>query len=88
MVTNYPLRNPQIVVEDMGDEAVLATPNGSAIHALNATAFFVWGRCDGEHSPEQITAALRAEFQVPESVDVSADVNTLLAEFASKKLLI
>lgn len=86
-VIDHPRRNPAIEVEDMGDEAVLVSADHTLVHTLSPTAYFIWKRCDGEHTIAQIEAELRAEWKVPDTVDVSADIRALLAELASQNLL-
>ncbi|MCO5190008.1 MAG: PqqD family protein [Anaerolineae bacterium] len=85
---DYPQRNPTVDVEDMGDEAVLVSADHAFVHTLSPTAYFIWQRCDGDHSVAQIEADLRAEWKVPDGVDVSADIRALLAELAAKNLLV
>lgn len=41
-------------IEAVGDDLVLIDQRTQAAHSLNAAAAFVWERCDGAHSVEQI----------------------------------
>ncbi|MFO1092665.1 MAG: PqqD family peptide modification chaperone [Planctomycetaceae bacterium] len=53
-------RTDDLHVEEVGDELVVFDHRTHAAHALNAAAAFVWERCDGEHSLEQIEVDARA----------------------------
>ena len=86
-VTYKPLRNKALIVEDLGGEAVLTNADASIIHHLNPTAFYIWQACDGNQSVAEIAAAVSAEFNAPEHIDVSADVRQTLRQFADKGLL-
>lgn len=87
MALTNPTRNPDVLEEDLGDEIVLSTADGLFVHNLNPTAAAIWRLCDGAHSAEQIEAAIRAEFNVPEEMDISADINHTLDTFRAKQLL-
>lgn len=87
MAEGNPTRKENILAETVGDETLLYSADAQAVHTLNATALTVWQCCDGEHSPTQIAAVLRAEFSIPEGRDVLADVEQVLAVFRQKGLL-
>jgi hypothetical protein len=83
-----PLRNLDLIVEDLGGEAVLTNADASVIHHLNPTAFFIWQACDGSHTIADIASATAAEFNAPDHIDVSADVRQTLLQFAEKGLIV
>jgi Coenzyme PQQ synthesis protein D (PqqD) len=82
MPLNNPKRRTDLVVERAGREALIyssaesgaGAESGGAIHALNATAAFIWDRCDGAHSLAEIARAVRAQFAVPADRDLVVDV--------------
>src|SRR5262245_43926930 len=53
-------RTDDLDIEEVGDELVVFDHRTHAAHALNPAAAFVWERCDGRHSLEQIEAEARA----------------------------
>jgi hypothetical protein len=57
------------------------------LHALNATASYVWVLCDGRRDEAQIIAELSALY--PESVQaIAADVPMLMKTFVAEGLLV
>ena len=88
MHTSNPIRNPDILLQEAGEETLLYSHEGRAAHVLNPTARFVWDRCDGQHSTGDITQALREQFAVAPEHDVEGDVRRTLETFAEKGLLL
>jgi PqqD family protein of HPr-rel-A system len=82
-----PLRRPDVVVKELGDETLLYNAEGKSIHVLNPTAHVIWQHCDGDHDVHAIEDALRSSFSVPEDHDVQADIQRTLDEFRDKGLL-
>jgi hypothetical protein len=87
MNTSLPLRNPDITLQDVGDEVVLYSAAADAVHVLNPTAKLIWQRCDGRHTLADIEQTLRANFTIPPDRDVMADIRQTLETFAGKGLL-
>jgi len=85
--TARPLVKKDVLVHDLGEQTVLYSAEGRAIHVLNRTARLIWDLCDGEHSLQDMERALRASFAVPEGHDVCADIQHTLDELFSKELL-
>ena len=76
-------RVSELHVEQVGDDLVLFDHRTHAAHSLNAAAAFVWERCDGEHTGEQIAADARAA-----EMDLSlAAVLQTLDQLRDKQLL-
>lgn len=86
-VSEKPKRNPRLNRVDISDEAILYTAAADELHTLNSTARRIWELCDGQHTIDEMAAALRSQFAVPDDVDVRADVIETLARFAAKGLL-
>ena len=87
MNTPNPIRKPDVLAQDMGGETVLYNGEEKALHILNAAAQRIWELCDGEHSVEDLSQAMRANFSVPEECDVARDIQQTLEIFYSKSLL-
>ena len=87
MHTSNPTRKPDILLQEAGEETLLYSPEGRAVHVLNPTARLIWERCDGQHSIGDITQALREHFAVAPEHDVEGDVRRTLEVFAKKGLL-
>jgi hypothetical protein len=82
-----PIRKPGITVKNLGDETLLYSAEGEAIHVLNTTAQFIWELCDGAHTVTDIEKLLQINFSVPAEQDVMADVHRTLETFGEKGLL-
>jgi hypothetical protein len=87
MNTTKPLRNPDITLQDIGNEVVLYSATADAVHVLNPTAKLIWELCDGQHTLANIEQVLRANFAIPPDQDVMADIRQTLETFAAKGLL-
>jgi hypothetical protein len=84
---NIPLRNPEILLEEIGEEAFLYNPGDDALHVINPTALTVWNKCDGTHSVEDIGSSLRTDWKCPEDTDVDGDVREIVAGFSALGVL-
>jgi len=87
MNATRPVREPGIIVQDVGDETVLYSAERKAIHILNPTAKRIWELCDGEHTLADIVKALRASFFIADEHDVMGGIQRTLKVFADKGLL-
>ena len=74
MNTTKPVRTPGIIAQDVGEETLLYSAEGEAIHVLNPTARRIWELCDGEHTTAELVQALRARFSIAGEYDVTGDV--------------
>lgn len=64
----------------IGGELVVLDRDGEKVHQLNATASFVWGRCDGQLSELEIARQLADEYDVLPG-QAASDVATLMERF-------
>jgi hypothetical protein len=65
---------------------LLIDPAHGISHAINATAAFIWQRCDGRHSVADMSTALQHAFEASPEV-VQGDVERLLLQFSELGLL-
>jgi hypothetical protein len=76
-----PLRRPDYRLEAIDNELLLFHPAQSQILYCNETASMIWQLCDGQRTPQEITALLATAF--PEAADrVADDVETTLKQFS------
>jgi hypothetical protein len=87
MSATYPRRRSDIMIQSLGDELLLCSPEAKAIHILNPTAQRIWELCDGVHSVEDMEQVLRTSFAVSTECDVAGDINRTVEVFGSKGLL-
>lgn len=83
-----PIRQPEVLCQEMGDEVVLYPLDGEAVHVLNRTALAILELCDGEHSYAQIEQAIRLRFVIRDpQADIAADVSNALQQLLEKGLV-
>jgi hypothetical protein len=80
-------KNPILAWREIDGEIVIVSPNDSVLHELNETGSFVWKQLDGRRPAAEIAATLAEEYDVRVE-DALGDIETLLGELASRKLLI
>ena len=77
-----PVRREGIMERQVGDERMLYDAVGRAVHVLNETAYFIWERCDGKHSADEIVAEAVQLSDLPEEelrIDVEGCIETFRA---------
>jgi SynChlorMet cassette protein ScmD len=79
-----PIANPHVMLrEEFDDWAILFNPDTGRGFGVNPTGVYVWKLLDGEHTIDEMLAALcRDALDVPENVyaDIGAFVDALIAE--------
>jgi hypothetical protein len=91
MVAHYPKRRSDVRVRPIEGETVVFDRQGGFIHQLNCTASYIWERCDGQSTLEDLTEEVVKAFEVDAKIaadDVAAIVGQLhtlhLLEFYDK----
>ncbi|KAF0191063.1 MAG: hypothetical protein FD165_2138 [Gammaproteobacteria bacterium] len=69
------------------DETILVGTDGMQVHQLNRTASFVWGKCDGVYSVDDIVEFVIHEFEVEPEV-ARNEVVSLIAQLQELDLLV
>ena len=87
MKITHPHRKPDVLLQEVGDESLLYSAEGEAVHVLNPTARYIWDRCDGQHTAAQIAQELGDSFAIAPEYDVLGDIARTLLAFAEKGLL-
>lgn len=54
----YPLRSEDTAHRILDDEAIIVHFKASLFYTFNPVGTFIWERCDGQHTLEQIVAEL------------------------------
>ena len=65
-------RRPDLVCEQLDDEAVIYDARTGAVHHLDAGAHWIWEGCDGRRSREELVAAYSERFNMPLANAVAA----------------
>ncbi|MBN2560444.1 MAG: PqqD family protein [Phycisphaerae bacterium] len=87
-----PARRAGVRLYRVDDEAVLYDPAHDGVHYLNATALFIWERCDGRRAVEDIVEDLTDAFEQTDGgahtrCNMVADVRNTLMDLSNNGLL-
>ena len=77
MSDNHPKRRSDISARVVVDETVVLDLGAAQIHQLNATASFIWDRCDGHCTVSEIAEKLAESFDVDRETARQAVLETL-----------
>lgn len=80
------VRNPSVLWRELDGEAILLDPQAGCSYTLNPVGTLIWKLLDGEHSKEDILAAICDAYEV-EPEQASQDARRLLDELRSNKLV-
>ncbi|MBN1272580.1 MAG: PqqD family protein [Candidatus Aminicenantes bacterium] len=76
---SYFIRNPDVRLEKKGDGgAILRHPDTEVVKKINGTGLFIWERCDGRHSYEEIIQELFRTREGVSEEEVLQDVKEFL----------
>ena len=81
-----PRRRTDLDVQELDDEAVLFDPKRGDTHRLNAIAYEVWLRCDGQSTTRQLAARLAGGYEI-DFESALDDVEQLILGFAELHLV-
>ena len=83
---NYPKRRTDINSQVVEGEAIVLDRHHELIHQLNLTATYIWERCDGKASIEDIAVQLAETFAV-EAETALNDVVRVMRDLQHLQLL-
>jgi hypothetical protein len=66
-----------VMVRELDADLLLLDVDSDRIHQLNRTARFIWQRCDGKQTAEEIADLLATEFAVESRVALKDVIETL-----------
>jgi hypothetical protein len=66
-------RRRKLVIEELADETLVYDETRHKAHCLNRTAAFVWKRCDGQTTVEQLAALLSRARGVPVEAEIVSE---------------
>jgi len=70
----------------VADEHMLYDAVGRMVHVLNESAYFIWKRCDGRHTLEDIVKEASSQDGTDQKI-IRADVDECMTLFREKGLL-
>jgi hypothetical protein len=80
-MVDKPKQREELMEQEVGDELMLYDALGRQVHVLNLPARYIWIRCDGGHTAEEIAEEIAGEFGVERDAAL-ADVRECLADFS------
>ncbi len=83
---NYPRRRSDVNSRVVDGETVVLDRQQGLIHQLNHTATYIWERCDGRATVEEIAAQLAETFDVASEIALQ-DVARMTEHFQALQLL-
>lgn len=86
MESFVPIRNADVTLQRVGQEAILYDRGHGRAHVINASAAHIWELCDGSATQDEITEAFAASYDMPTSA-VYDDVAKILATFRELQVL-
>ena len=86
MNLRLPIPNKDVLLQRVGQEAILNDRRNGRAHVINESAAQIWELCDGQHTFEQIVSAFASAYALPVA-DVQADVQYILAKFHELRVL-
>jgi hypothetical protein len=75
-----------VLAQEAHGKTVLLRLSDGGYYALEDVGAFIWSRCDGQHTVDDLVAAVLAEFDAAED-QVRTDVVAFLDELVSERLL-
>lgn len=79
MESCMPAARDDLVLRKVGDETLILDRAGERIHQLNASASYVWSRCDGQTSLKVVTDEFAARYDIPVQ-DAARDIAHVLLQ--------
>lgn len=87
MWSQYICQNPDTPARTIDGEAIVITPEDSALHTLNDTATYIWDRADGTRTLAAIAEEMIEEFDV-DAATLKADALAFVADAVQRGLLL
>lgn len=81
-----PRRRADVIARAVAGERVILDRRAGLVHQLNATASYIWDRCDGTASIDAIAGQIAARFAV-DPATARAHVAATVARLAELRLL-
>ena len=75
-----------LTVQSVDDEMLILDINKDQIHQLNPTACFIWSKCDGSHSENDLVKMLVDQYDIDIN-SAANDVSKVLTELQKLELI-
>ena len=82
-----PIANPEIVVDEEEDGALLFHPETGEVQVLNGTGAYLFGLLDGSRSREDLVDSLMCQYEIGDRQAAEKDVDDFLTALEDKSLV-
>lgn len=79
-------RRNDIVSREIDDEVLLMDNQGMQVHQLNRTASYIWSKCNGSTSEDEIIEQVASDFDVDNHI-AKMQVKKLIAQLLELKVI-
>ena len=86
MEITAPAPSPEVMLQRVGNEAILHDRRNGRAHVINQAAARIWELCDGQADLDQIVAAFAADYGLAPA-EVRDDVIYILGKFRELRVL-
>lgn len=86
MESCMPILRDDLVLRQVEDETLVLDRAGERIHQLNATASFIWSRCDGNTSLQTVAAEMAGKYGISAEQAV-VDIAQMLSQLEQLGLI-
>ncbi len=86
MLHLYPQRNPRVATRTVEGLAVAISSDDSMLHDFNGSGTYLWERCNGKQSVEELIERFREDYEVSKE-QAEADALEFLTGCQEKNLL-
>lgn len=81
-----PMRRSHVTTRDLDGETLILDRQRDEVHQLNLSASYVWRRCDGQTTIEEIAAGMVRDFAI-HLEEAQRDTVSLISQFVALGLL-
>lgn len=85
MESCMPILRDDLVLRQVEDETLVLDRAGERIHQLNATASFIWSRCDGNTSLQTVAAEMAGKYGIS-AEQAAIDIARMLSQLEQLSL--
>lgn len=87
MTKGLPKKKNNIDMRKLGNECLLYEQETGKVHHMNSTATFIWEKCDGCSTKEELLAELKRGFNNTDPDCLENDLNSTLECFMDLRLM-
>lgn len=79
----WPLKKTDVIIREEDGKILALNQDQKLLLVMNSSGFFIWDRCDGQHSAEDIAEGVRQSYELAGSSVGETDVNDCIEQYLS-----